>query len=82
MALDGPDTPVTYSREELREIRDSMAVPGAPPVCPLCGRELTVGKPIARSGDQGTIWHVRCKPCRRSAFVKEEPAGHRPEPGG
>jgi hypothetical protein len=61
-------TPVTFSREEIRTIRESFAGGGQPPLCPLCGGLLKVVGPAG--GDEGpTVWQVECEPCRRAAFI-------------
>ncbi len=60
-------TPVTFSREELRTIRESVTGEGTPG-CPLCGGPLIVVGPAG--GDDGpTVWQVTCKPCRRAALI-------------
>lgn len=61
-------TPVTFSREELRTIRESFRSGGAPPVCPLCGGLLKVVGP-AGADDAPTVWQIDCEPCRRTAFI-------------
>jgi hypothetical protein len=61
-------TPVTFSREELRVIRESFGKGKTPPVCPLCGGLLKVVGPAG--GDEGpTVWQVECERCRRAAFI-------------
>ncbi len=61
-------TPVTFSREELRTIRESFGSGGTPPVCPVCGGLLKVVGPAG--GDKGpTVWQIECEPCRRAAFI-------------
>ncbi len=61
-------TPVTFSREDLRTIRESFGSGGTPPVCPLCGGLLKVVGP-AGSADGPTVWQIECEPCRRAAFL-------------
>jgi hypothetical protein len=61
-------TPVTFSREELRVIRQSFGRGGTPPVCPICGGLLKVDGP-AVGGMEPTVWQIECKPCRRAAFI-------------
>jgi tRNA(Ile2) C34 agmatinyltransferase TiaS len=69
MSAQDPTTPLTFSREEIREIRKMLRDWQENPVCPRCGRHLTVVGPESVPGDEPDIWHVTCKPCRRAAFV-------------
>jgi predicted RNA-binding Zn-ribbon protein involved in translation (DUF1610 family) len=65
-------TPVVFSREEVREIREALET-GAEASCPHCGRALIVHGPVARGGTQGPVWRVRCEECRRVASITEVP---------
>jgi hypothetical protein len=62
-------TPVTFSREELREIRRMLLEWQENPVCPRCGRHLTVVEPGPGGATGPNMWHVSCPPCRRAAFI-------------
>ena len=73
------DTPVTFSREEVRQIRDLMATPRARVACPLCGETLLLVGPLADVGSQGPLYEVTCRPCHRSAIITEAPGLRRPE---
>jgi hypothetical protein len=73
---DGPHTPVVFSREEVREIREALGT-GAKARCSHCSSALVVRGPVARGGTQGMVWHVRCDGCRRVAFIREVPRSHR-----
>jgi len=61
-------TPVTFSREELRVIRESFGKGKTLAVCPLCGGLLKVVGP-AGGGMELTVWQVECEPCRRVALI-------------
>ncbi len=61
-------TPVTFSREELRVIRESFGSGSTQPVCPLCGGLIKVVGPAGKD-DRPTVWQIECEPCRRAAFI-------------
>jgi hypothetical protein len=75
---DESGTPVTFSPEEARAIRQTLGTPGAKRVCPRCGNELAIDGPIPSVGSEGPHFHVTCTPCRRTAFITEVP-GSRPD---
>ncbi len=66
------DTPVTFSRDEIRRIRQLITELDQPLLCPRCGSALTVGKPVG-DGAVHTIWAVRCNACRRTVHVADLP---------
>lgn len=74
---DQHDTPVTFSRAEMREIRKAV---GEDEVvhCPHCATTLTIRGPIAGGGTQGPVWHIECEACHRAAFLTEVPGSRRP----
>jgi hypothetical protein len=61
-------TPVTFSRDELRTIRDSIGTGEPPHVCPICGGLLNVVGP-AGGGVEPRVWQIECQPCRRAALI-------------
>ena len=63
------NTPVTFSREEIAEIRKMIEIWDKPPSCPRCEDELLVGEP----GEQpvGQIYLI-CSACHRAAFISKE----------
>ncbi len=68
MATRDSITPVTFSREEIRLIREEVGTPQGTSVCPRCGGKLQVIGPEG-GGTLPTVWHVECLPCRRAAFI-------------
>jgi len=70
MSEDPRSTPVTFSREEIAEIRVMLSTWDKPPTCPRCEDELLVGEP----GEQpvGQIYLI-CSACHRAAFISREP---------
>jgi hypothetical protein len=64
-------TPVTFSREDLKTIRHTLDSQETSLACPRCGGALQVQGGVASSGYQ--MLHVRCGPCFRVAFVGELP---------
>ncbi len=75
------ETPVTFTHEEARKIRESMGRTLTHVDCPRCGNVLTIGDPMAREGSMGKSFEVRCEPCHRAAIITEVPGTRRPEPG-
>ena len=73
------NTPVTFSSEEVRLIRDMMGTPRARVACPLCGETLMLVGPITSEGTVGPTLEVTCRPCHRSAIITEAPGPRRPE---
>lgn len=67
------ETPVTFTREEARQIREAMGRTLDHVDCPCCGGVLTISKPINRGGSVGVTFEVLCRPCRRIAVVTEVP---------
>jgi hypothetical protein len=71
MSDDSRSTPVTFSREEIAEIRVMLTTWNNPPSCPRCENELTVEEP---EGEQlkGQVY-LMCRACHRAALVSREP---------
>jgi hypothetical protein len=67
------ETPVTFTREEARQIRDAMGRTLDRVDCPCCGNALLISKPINRGGSVGVTFEVLCRPCRRVAVIAEVP---------
>ena len=65
------DTPTTFSREEVDEIRRMIATPETAIVCPRCGEELSTSLPIAGGGTMAAVWEVRCEQCHRSVVLSD-----------
>lgn len=79
--IDDHQTPVTYSKDEARQIREAVNDRTKPLVCPRCGLALGVSPPVAGGGTVETVWELRCDDCRRSLLVTAPPPGRRfPEP--
>ena len=75
------ETPVTFTRQEAREIREAMGGSLTRVDCPCCGNVLIISDPINREGSVGATFEVRCEPCHRVAVITEVPGTRRPEPG-
>jgi hypothetical protein len=58
---ESPDTPVTFSRDEIRQIRELMSTPRARVVCPLCEATLMLTGPIEVHGKTGPTFEVTCR---------------------
>jgi transposase-like protein len=71
MSDDSRRTPVTFSREEIAEIRVMLATWDKPLVCPRCENELRVEEPQVEQL-KGRIY-LKCHACNRTAFVSREP---------
>ncbi len=71
MSDDPRSTPVTFSREEIAEIRVMLSTWEKPPICPKCENELMVEQ---LEGEQlkGQVY-LMCPACNRTAFVSREP---------
>ena len=70
MRRSGDDTPVTFSREEVHEIRKAVAA-GKGAVCPHCGCALVVWILPERPATVDPVRQVRCNECHRAAFLRE-----------
>jgi len=73
------ETPVTFTRDEARKIREAMGESLARVACPRCGGQLTVSDPINRNDSVGASFEVVCEPCRRIAVITEVPGTRSPE---
>ncbi len=65
------DTPVTYSQEEMERIRVMMGMPEGQVLCPRCGEPMRILNPVATK--RGRVFQVRCKPCRCTAVIRDDP---------
>ena len=71
-------TPVTFSPQQARRIREMLGGSQLEAQCPLCGGALKLRGPIEGGGSLGPVWRVDCEPCHRTAFITEVP--HTREP--
>ena len=71
MMAEHSNTPVTFSREEMRKIREMLKTADKPAACPRCEEKLKVDGPIADRGPLDGSFLVRCQTCRRSAFISK-----------
>ena len=71
MSDDSCSTPVTFSHEEIAEIRVMLATWDKPPACPSCENELKVQEPEDERL-KGQVYLI-CLACHRAAFVSREP---------
>ena len=68
---DHSDTPVTFSREEIAEIRVMLTTWNKPPICPRCEGDLSVEE--SGLGELEGQVYLKCHACNRAAFVSREP---------
>ena len=62
-----PHTPVTFSREEIAEIRIMLTTWDKPPTCPRCECTLSVEEPDLDEL-KGKVY-LKCGACNRTAFI-------------
>ena len=67
-------TPVTFSREEIAEIRVMLSTWEKPPICPKCENELTVEEPEGEHLKAQV--YLTCPACSRTAFVSGRARQH------
>ena len=65
------NTPMMFSREEMRQIRSLMNTPRARVVCPLCGETLVIVGPVVCDNSLGPTFEVTCEPCHRTSIVTD-----------
>ena len=63
-------TPVSYSREELKQIREMLANELSVR-CPNCGAELQSGGVYDARDSQQDVWALVCDPCNRMAILRD-----------
>ena len=63
-------TPVSYTRDELDQIRDMLAK-HTPRRCPICGGELESGGVFDARDSQEDVWALTCQPCNRMAILRD-----------
>ena len=66
-------TPVTFSREEMAEIREMLNTLDATPMCPRCRDPLMVEELVDRGNPMAGSLYLKCLTCRRSAFIRQTP---------
>jgi len=64
-------TPVTFSREEMAEIREMLNTLDATPICPRCREGLVVEELVDRGNPLSGSLYLKCLTCRRSAFIRQ-----------
>ncbi len=67
------NTPLTFSREEMRQIRAQLNTPRARVECPICGEALTLIGPIVCDNSMGPTFEVVCEPCLRTTILTDVP---------
>jgi formylmethanofuran dehydrogenase subunit E len=65
------DTPVMYSPKEVRRIRAMMDMAEGEVLCPRCGEPMHVDNSAVT--ERGRVFQVRCKPCRCTAVIRDDP---------
>ena len=63
-------TPVTFSRDEIAEIREMLHTSDSAPTCPRCKETLTVEELAERGNPLAGSLYLKCLTCRRSAFIR------------
>lgn len=71
-------TPVTFSKDDSEQIRQILAQPETPLLCPRCGGELRIGQPVAAGGTIEPAWEIRCAECHRVTYVGRIPRERQP----
>jgi hypothetical protein len=69
-------TPVTFSREEIAEIRVMLKTADKPASCPRCTEKLKIDGPIG-GGPLDDCFYVKCQACRRTGFITKTPPDER-----
>ena len=75
------ETPVTFTHEEARAIREAMGKSLVSVECPRCGTQMKVSDPMKREGSMGVSYEVSCGPCHRVAIITEVPGTRQSDPG-
>jgi len=73
------ETPVTFTRDEARNIREAMGRSLTGVACPCCGGMLSISEPINRRDSVGASFEVACEPCHRVAVITEVPGTRSPD---
>ena len=69
--MSGPDsTPVSFSRDEIDQLRDMMAK-NLPIVCPICRGTMQYGEVVAGGGSQENVFAWTCESCNRTAILRD-----------
>ena len=71
MSDDSRNTPATFSRDEIAEIRVMLTTWDKPPTCPRCENELKTQELVGERL-KGQVYFM-CLSCHRAAFVSREP---------
>ncbi len=81
---DLPGSTGTFSLAEMQVIRERALAPGGTAVCPCCGGELLLSKPVVGPDGTGLIWQLRCRRCARGLTLSGVPESGPlpPEPPG
>jgi len=66
-------TPVSYSSEEIRQIREMMSADRLLE-CPRCGEMLNDVTTVPGPADRDGLFVVSCHSCNRMAFLPDEKA--------
>jgi hypothetical protein len=74
------NTPVPFSHEEVRCIREVLSTSDIHPTCPLCDGKLKITGPEGGGSAMPTVWRVECPPCNRAAIFADLPRDHRAYP--
>ena len=64
----------SFTRDEMKRIRDMLSTDDMPQVCPRCGGQLLLKGPVAGGGSIGFVWRAACEKCDLTNFVAESVA--------
>ena len=73
------NTPMTFSRNEVRQIRALISTPRARVACPLCDKTLILIGPIVCDNSMGPTFEVTCESCHRTTIITDVPGIPRSE---
>ena len=63
-------TPVSFTREELNQIRE-MLDKHAKMQCPICGGHMESGGIYDERGSKEDVWALTCETCNRMAILRD-----------
>ena len=64
------NTPVSFNRDELHQIREMLSK-HAPMLCPKCGGGMESGGVYDERGSKEDVWALTCETCNRMAILRD-----------
>ena len=71
---EAPRKSQSFTRDEMKQIREMLSTDEVPQVCPRCGGKLQLKGPVAGGGSIGFVWRAACPSCDLTNFVAESMA--------